>query len=566
MRLLLLLAICSALLLLQPAFGSTKLAKRSVSASDLSNFRGAILVKNGKPTSCECALIDNKAAFVAANCLDLDGKRFREGVTYEIYFDGAKGNRPAKASVNPADIIIHPRYNPEKYSNNIAILQFSFTEQSSWVNYIAAYRDEWSDIAYVRRILTDANKMTWRTPKVRSFTQTDSGCEKASGLYKYNQDTFYCSRIYTNSVFSSTCNMPYGSIYGVTSSSMGIAGLYSHSVIYGTGVCGGYTEYHYYIVLTNYLKYARSVLGRTPKEFVEDKDGLKGVRRIINYRMKNALSANDDGTYMFGGDMISPRAGLPGPNAEPLPTTAAQPLPPSPPQPNPTNPDVKPTTSSRSPQPTMADENNNDENNDDENNNEGNQDDGDQDDEPVSNPSASSSNDTGSSNVSSMSNSDTDSDSDLVLDEESEEKSSGGNKFTDPADNSSLYDDPEINNELLQTKIPDVTANAAHEEGGVSEDTSQNGEDDQLSKAAIIAMSVVIPVGVILLVVIGFFLYKLHRKDHYGSVWGLRGSKREKTTHALVDEIGGASHGDNLPSYENLHQATSHPAASRLST
>ncbi|KAJ2450450.1 hypothetical protein EV183_004288 [Coemansia sp. RSA 2336] len=325
----------------------------------------------------QAQLATSKPAFVAASCLDLDGKRFRDGVTYEIHFDGAKGNKPAKTSVDPANIIIHPRYNPSKYSNNIAILQFSFTEQSSWVNYIAAYRDEWSDIAYVRRILTDADKMTWRTPKVRSFTTNDPGCEKASGLYRYNQDTFYCSRIYSWSVFSSSCNMPYGSIYGVTSSSMGIAGLYSHSVVYGTGICGGYTVYHYYIVLTNYLKYARSVLGRTPKEFVEDKDGLKGE--------------SDEGN-----------------------------------------------------------------------------------------------------------------------------------------------------------------------------DSAQNDED-HLSKSAIIAMSVVIPVGVILLAVIGFFLYKMYRADHNGPIWGLRSSKREKTVHALVDEIGGASHGGNLPSYENL-QAASQPAASRLST
>ncbi|KAJ1871695.1 hypothetical protein LPJ55_003703 [Coemansia sp. RSA 990] len=553
---LLLLIVWSVLSLLQPAFGSIKLAKRSVSASDLSNFRGAILVKNGKPTSCECALIDNKAAFVAASCLDLDGKRIRDGVTYEIYFDGAKGNKPAKTSVDPANIIIHPRYNPSKYSNNIAILQFSFTEQSSWVNYIAAYRDEWSDIAYVRRILTDAGKMTWRTPKVRSFTLTDPGCEKASGLYRYNMDTFYCSRIYSWSVFSSTCNMPYGSIYGVTSSSMGIAGLYSHSVVYGTGTCGGDTAYHYYIVLTNYLKYARSVLGRTPKEFVEDKDGLKGVRRIINFRMKNALSANDDGTYMFGGDMIYPRPGLPGPNAEPLPATTAQPEPepepepepkpePEPqPQPDPDTPGEKPTTLSRPSPSTTSDGNNNDN----------------QDDEP-DNINASSS----SSSVSEAADSDSDSSIDLVLDEEPEEENSEDNKFTDPADNSSLYDNPEINNELLQSKITSVTADAAHEESNEGNVPAQDVED-KLSKGAIIAMSVVIPVGVILLAVIGFLLYKMYRKDHNGSIWGLRSSKREKTVHALVDEIGGASHGGNLPSYENIHQAASQPAASRLST
>ncbi|KAJ1831065.1 hypothetical protein LPJ63_004533 [Coemansia sp. RSA 2711] len=286
-----------------------RLSKRAVSAGDMANFRGAILVKNGAPTTCELALIDNKAAFVAATCLSLSGKRLKDDSTrYEIYFDGAKGNRPAKVTVDASDISIHPKFNPNTYSNNLAILQFSFTEQSSWVNYIAAYRGEWTDIAYVRRQVSANND--WSTPRVRSYAQTDANCDRASGLFRYNEATLMCARIYTPStVTSSSCNMPYGSVYGVTSSSMAIAGLYSHSVVYGTGMCGGSATFHYYVVLTEYLPYARTVLGRKPKEFVEDDDGLSDVRRIDSFYMKHAQSPNDDGTYMFTGDMISPRAG-----------------------------------------------------------------------------------------------------------------------------------------------------------------------------------------------------------------------------------------------------------------
>ncbi|KAJ1751437.1 hypothetical protein LPJ77_004255, partial [Coemansia sp. RSA 2523] len=293
-----LLLLVALLALLHPVQAHYKrLSKRSVTAADISNFRGAILVKNGKPTTCECALIDNKAAFVAANCLDLNGKKLKDGSTYEIYFDGAKGNSPGKAKIDPDNIIIHPKFNQNTYSNNLAILQFSYTAQSSWVNYIAAYRDEWTDIAYVRRVLGSASTSSWRTPSVRSYPQSDSKCEDASGLFRYNQDVYTCSRIYTASVFSGTCNMPYGSIYGVTSSSMAIAGLYSHSIVYGTDMCGGSVQYHYYIVLTNYLRYAQSVLGRKPKEFFEDEDGLKSTGRITSYYMKHGLSPNDDGTY-----------------------------------------------------------------------------------------------------------------------------------------------------------------------------------------------------------------------------------------------------------------------------
>ncbi|KAJ2153926.1 hypothetical protein GGH15_005893, partial [Coemansia sp. RSA 562] len=356
-----LLLLVALLALLHPVQAHYKrLSKRSVTAADISNFRGAILVKNGKPTTCECALIDNKAAFVAANCLDLNGKKLKDGSTYEIYFDGAKGNSPGKAKIDPDNIIIHPKFNQNTYSNNLAILQFSYTAQSSWVNYIAAYRDEWTDIAYVRRVLGSASTSSWRTPSVRSYPQSDSKCEDASGLFRYNQDVYTCSRIYTASVFSGTCNMPYGSIYGVTSSSMAIAGLYSHSIVYGTDMCGGSVQYHYYIVLTNYLRYAQSVLGRKPKEFFEDEDGLKSTGRITSYYMKHGLSPNDDGTYMFGGDMISPRAGVAGPNPpspqnDPPPTSAApttpQPSTPAPSNPNP-NPEPNPQPNTQ-PNPTQ---------------------------------------------------------------------------------------------------------------------------------------------------------------------------------------------------------------------
>ncbi|KAJ2121741.1 hypothetical protein IW147_003988 [Coemansia sp. RSA 720] len=462
------------LALLHPAQAHYKrLSKRSVSAADISNFRGAILVKNGKPTTCECALIDNKSALVAANCLDLNGKRLKDGSTYEIYFDGAKGNSPGKASIDPDNIIIHPKFNQNTYSNNLAILQFSYTAQSSWVNYIAAYRDEWTDIAYVRRVLGSASTNSWSTPKVRSYPQSDSKCEDASGLFRYNQDVFYCSRIYTASVFSSSCNMPYGSIYGVTSSSMAIAGLYSHSIVYGTGVCGGSVQYHYYIVLTNYLRWTQSVLGRKPKEFFEDEDGLQSTRRIISYYMKHGLSPNDDGTYMFGGDMISPRAG-------------------------------------------DTDETANDDNKNDP-------------DEDLSN----------NTELSDIDNHDEflqpDGDSELA-------SSSQSNKYNDPADTSGLYGDSSIDNGLLDTTIPEVS----------------NNEDIfiGLSRDAVIAMAVAIPAGTILLVIIAFILYKIYRKEKVTN-WHSGNAKGYNNAHSLVDELGGASHGEVLPAYDDLHQVMS---------
>ncbi|KAJ2479734.1 hypothetical protein IWW56_002882 [Coemansia sp. RSA 2131] len=598
-----LLLLVALLALLHPVQAHYKrLSKRSVSAADISNFRGAILVKNGKPTTCECALIDNKSALVAANCLDLNGKKLKDGSTYEIYFDGAKGNSPGKASIDSDNIIIHPKFNQNTYSNNLAILQFSYTAQSSWVNYIAAYRDEWTDIAYVRRVLGSASTNSWSTPKVRSYPQSDSKCEDASGLFRYNQDVFYCSRIYTASVFSSSCNMPYGSIYGVTSSSMAIAGLYSHSIVYGTGVCGGSVQYHYYIVLTNYLRWTQSVLGRKPKEFFEDEDGLKSTRRIISYYMKHGLSPNDDGTYMFGGDMISPRAGVAGPNppsppTTPPPTSAApttpkpsttapsnpdpnpQPNPPqpnptqpNPPQPNPTQPSTpqpstpqpntsQPNTSRPSPSShtTQGSQNTDDnDNNDNENGNENNNSNGNNN---GSTSSGNTNNNTDDEDTDETANDDNKNDPDedpsnnaelsdidnhdefLQPDGDSElASSSQSNKYNDPADTSGLYGDASIDNGLLDTTIPEVS----------------NNEDIfiGLSRDAVIAMAVAIPAGTILLVIIAFILYKIYRKEKVTN-WHSGNAKGYNNAHSLVDELGGASHGEVLPAYDDLHQAMS---------
>ncbi|KAJ2347558.1 hypothetical protein GGF43_004731, partial [Coemansia sp. RSA 2618] len=574
-----------------------RLSKRSVSAADISNFRGAILVKNGKPTSCECALIDNKAAFVAVNCLDMAGKRLKDsGTKYEIYFDGAKGNQPGKATIDADNIIIHPKYNPTSYSNNLALVQFSYTDQSSWVNYIAAYRDEWTDVAYVRRILSSASTSAWSSPKVRSYTSSDSACEDASGLYRYNKNVLFCNRIYTASVFSSTCNMPYGSIYGVTSSSMAIAGLYSHSVVYGTGVCGGSVEHHLYIVLTNYLRWAASVLGRKPKEFVEDTDGLESEGRIVSYYMKNAMTLNDDGTYMFGGDMISPIAGKPGPNP---PTAAPAPAPaPAPPAPATTpasgsnsnsntgsnagsgtntgsgsntgsnagsnsnagsGSNTTPanttgsnsgsgTTNTNAAKPSSSTGSSTSQGSQNTNNN-GNDDDGNVVDTDNGNANVENNND--DAHLTAVNDDDEflqdDDDEFLQADDESNSSSSSvhaesasvlqNGKYADPADTSGLYGDSEIDNDLLDTYI----------DTNGTQDSNRKIKYTGLSTGAVIAMAVAIPVGFILMLIIVFILYKIYRKDKK-TQWRKGGSiKRNHNVHSLVDELGGASHNEMLP-------------------
>ncbi|KAJ2781090.1 hypothetical protein H4R18_003085 [Coemansia javaensis] len=543
LRLLLMATAALVLALAQPAAlqqhpPPPRLARRSVTAADLGNFRGAMLVKNGKITTCECALIDNQAAFVAASCLDYgNGRNLDMSATYAIYFDGGMGQQPAMAPVNPADIIVHPRYGRDTNANNLAILQYSFTAQGSWVNYIAAYRDEWSDIVYVRRQLMSATQMQWATPAVRTNDDDDPGCTSASELYNRNQGAFFCSRIYTPSVFSTTCNMPYGSIYGVASSSMGIAALYSHSVVYGDSMCGGSQTYHYYTVLTNYLRYARSVLGRGPKEFVEDTEGLSGVRRIVNYYMGSSTAPNDDGTTMFTGDMVRVEGGGGGDSGQ----QQQQSPPPPPPQnsqsgtgPTQTQgPGSGGTSGGSSLMPSGNGGGNNSNNNNSNSNS--------------NNNNNSNGNGNGNNNGGSGSN------NNLTATGNPTATGSSGPGIGNPAKSDNSYDDPNANDALTRTSV-DGKPKSSVDFGIDGMDARFSG----LSRDAVIALSVAIPVSVVLLAILVFVTYRNYRRRHPGTRRWRRGSvKRKSVARSLVEQIGGAAREERLPAYEDLHDTSS---------
>ncbi|KAJ2522751.1 hypothetical protein H4217_000538 [Coemansia sp. RSA 1939] len=86
--------------------------------------KGGVLVKNGKQTSCELGIIDSRAAFVAAPCLDYSsGNSVNQSTKYEVYLDAGIDNIAAKYTVT--SITVHPGYNAETNANPIAILQFN---------------------------------------------------------------------------------------------------------------------------------------------------------------------------------------------------------------------------------------------------------------------------------------------------------------------------------------------------------------------------------------------------------------------------------------------------------
>ncbi|KAJ1728108.1 hypothetical protein LPJ61_004212, partial [Coemansia biformis] len=62
-------------------------AAAAVSAKDLSDIKGGILVKNGNQTSCELGVLDSKAAFVSADCISFSGSFVNKNVKYQVLLD-----------------------------------------------------------------------------------------------------------------------------------------------------------------------------------------------------------------------------------------------------------------------------------------------------------------------------------------------------------------------------------------------------------------------------------------------------------------------------------------------
>ncbi|KAI8321489.1 hypothetical protein GQ54DRAFT_289536 [Martensiomyces pterosporus] len=294
--------------LLGVAYGDpSRLGKRIVAtAADIGNFRGGILVKNGVQTSCECAVMDNKAAFVAANCLDYkNGTTVDTSVTYEVYLDTGRGAAPEKYTV-PADAIhLHPAYDPTTFANNVAVVEFDLAERNEWVSYIGMNRNEWTDVIYVRRLMSDTSAMRWKVPIIESHTQVDDACKAASSIYAANTVDFMCTNSSTPSMFDKDCSVPYSSIYCAVNHDKAISALYSHSVVYGDSLCGNSRQLHYYTLLSNYVSFANTVLGRDMNEFDIDKVNYK-PNQDDKYKMNPpAPQSNAAGTKVFGGDIYA---------------------------------------------------------------------------------------------------------------------------------------------------------------------------------------------------------------------------------------------------------------------
>ncbi|KAJ2689603.1 hypothetical protein GGH99_002791 [Coemansia sp. RSA 1285] len=205
----------------------------------ISSTKGGVLVKNGKQTSCELGVIDSRAAFVAAPCLDYSsGNSVDQSTKYEVYLDAGIDNIAAKYTVT--SITVHPGYNAETNANPVAILQFNKDSTASWSNPIAIDRkNSWGDSLFIRRGLLDIDAMEWNTPAtITNYLDDTALCSYYSRLFKTNTDSFLCSNATTSPPYTylTGCSIPYGSVDVYISGKLHVAGVYAYTAVSSVGI------------------------------------------------------------------------------------------------------------------------------------------------------------------------------------------------------------------------------------------------------------------------------------------------------------------------------------------
>ncbi|KAI9501413.1 hypothetical protein BX070DRAFT_236891 [Coemansia spiralis] len=487
---------------------ATELHKKDLTTAGILNFRGAMLVKNGLETTCEFALIDNRAAFVSASCFDFSNGQLDTSTTYEIYFDQSKGYTPSKTSITK--IHIHPSFDINSLANDVAIVEYNFTDQGNWVNYIAVYSEEWTDTLYVRRVLSDASSQSWRSPVFKVYDSNKSNCTSVSTIFGNNFSDMRCQNIQINSPWNSNCPLPYGTVYGVLSDTLAIAGLHSYSFMLSGDYCTGARGLYYYTLLMHYIEWGESIIGRQISQLVEDTNGFAGVAQSPSYSMKDASSYNPTGKYLFNSNVRT--IALWNPNAAISSSTASS-----------------ATSSANQPQSTSR----------------SNTSDG-----------HSSENSNGGDNASNSSDgNDSDDDSDNDNSGNSNDIIDGTISFINPADYTSIFTNPSdsIDPSSITTDSEDSSSIATGmDESG--RNTMDGAAFNGLSKNAVIAIAVSVPIAFIIIAVAAFLLYKKWKsKRRVSGKWLPIYPKRQDTARSdIVEEIAGTVENDILPHYSDI--------------
>ncbi|KAJ2234943.1 hypothetical protein H4R99_001153 [Coemansia sp. RSA 1722] len=286
------------------AYSDTHLVKRAgVSTAILLKIKGAVLVKDGKETSCEIALIGEDAGLVSANCF---GSEETTDTKYGVLFYNAdKDTKPVSYDLDKEDIHIHPGYDSKTLAYNIAVIEFNKNIQSDYKSYIANLSFIPSGTSYTLRSVNN-NTGDWNIPNVQEFQTENPECPKWSGVYATNDYVQLCTGYGVSAQISGTeCPNPYSAIYSMSDGNVGVLALYSHSVIFGNNTCGGSAKWlNYYTYLFNFEGFAVSVLNRTIFTFNSDGESSTNTSDTNMFIKEKPADIDLSGKVQIGGNIF----------------------------------------------------------------------------------------------------------------------------------------------------------------------------------------------------------------------------------------------------------------------
>ncbi|KAJ1945260.1 hypothetical protein FBU59_002361 [Linderina macrospora] len=145
--------------------------------------------------------------------------------------------------------------------------------------------------------------MSWYSNDVVSVKASDSQCSSWSKVFSENSGDWMCNNSTTGSIFTSKCNVPYGTVYGIMGKTYTLAGVYSHTVVRGDNVCSDNKQLQYYTMFADYFNWVKSTLGYSIRRGTKNKNS--SVTVPSDYSMKKPDSITISGYSAIGGDLYS---------------------------------------------------------------------------------------------------------------------------------------------------------------------------------------------------------------------------------------------------------------------
>ncbi|KAJ2403091.1 hypothetical protein GGI23_000230 [Coemansia sp. RSA 2559] len=289
----------SALLVL---FGAALLVQ-ALDSQAMADFRMAVLYKNGEQTSCMVAVIDMKAGFVAANCIDLNNGKPDASTSYQVHFTPLHNAASFAVDLDPNDITIHPLYDPVNLANNIAVVQYNKDTTDAYHTFIETETIIGKSDVYTRWAFDQTTK-NWTMPEISTQDSDDSDCAAGSALYSGNSFLTRCTSATLPSIENDACSMPYGIMFKVNrTDTIVVSHLYSHSVVYGDNMCDGKTKIlSYYSSLWLYTSWMVKVLGR-PLLIFTGTDETYFYNTNVGFVVDPNRLGNPSGTNIVTGDL-----------------------------------------------------------------------------------------------------------------------------------------------------------------------------------------------------------------------------------------------------------------------